>query len=204
MSDKPDQMRERILEAAKRLLRRHGHDKLTVVDIARSLQMSHANVYRYFQTKAEILDAITNDWLAKIEAFVEAIAARPESAAQRLEDVVLELHLKRKQKLLEDAEVFETYRRVAELRPDVVAKRRETILNVFWRLIEEGVQAGEFSVSDSTAAANALKDATSLFLNPMLIPSIITGDSAARARAVVRYMLAGFARCHQPPGRQSS
>jgi AcrR family transcriptional regulator len=186
------QTRDAILEAAKTVLRRYGHDKMTVVDIARSLGMSHANVYRFFATKSDILDAIIDQWLSKLEAFVEAIARRQATASARLEAVVLELHRKRKQKLRDDAEVFETYRRVVEIRPDAAARRREKIVNIFQRLIEEGIQDGEFLPVDSRKAAIALKDATSLFLHPFLIPTTLNQESEARARQVVRLMLAGF------------
>ena len=45
---------------------------MTGADIARAMGMSHANVYRFFKTKAEILDAIVDDWLSKVETFVES------------------------------------------------------------------------------------------------------------------------------------
>jgi AcrR family transcriptional regulator len=190
--DKIDDTRKLILETAKALLRRHGEDKMTVVDIARALDMSHANVYRFFRTKSDILDAITNEWLAKVEAFVEAIADRQASAAGRLEAVVLELHRKRKQKLVEDAEVYETYRRIIELRPAVTALRREKILKVFKRLIKEGIQSGEFNPVDVQEAAEALKDATLGFLHPLIIPTMLSEQTEERASNVVRYVLAGI------------
>ena len=67
--------RRLILETATGLLRRYGPDKLTVVDIARELEMSHANVYRFYKTKSEILDAISDEWLTQLESFVEEIVA---------------------------------------------------------------------------------------------------------------------------------
>lgn len=184
--------RELILETAKTLLRRFGEDKMTVVDIARNLGMSHANVYRYFRSKNEIFDAIIDQWLSKIEAFVDEIAQRPDSAANRIEAVVLELHRKRRQKLQEDAAVFETYQRVIESRPDVVAKRRETIFNVFKKLIESGIERGEFSSVDSQEAATILRDATALFLHPLMIPTALNEDLEQRARNVVGCILSGF------------
>jgi AcrR family transcriptional regulator len=184
--------RSQILQSAEALLRRYGNDKLTVVDIARSLNMSHANVYRFFKTKSDILDAIIDEWLTKIEQFVEEIAQRPISAAARIEAVVLELHRKRKQKLQQDAEVFETYRHIVEIRPDAAARRREKILRVFQRLVEEGIESGEFSGVDSLKAATVLKDATSLFLHPLLIPTTLNEETDARAKDVVRFILAGF------------
>ncbi|MDB6112788.1 MAG: TetR family transcriptional regulator [Pedosphaera sp.] len=187
-----DDTRKLILETARTLLRRFGPDKMTVMDIARSLEMSHANVYRFFRNKSEILDALIDEWLTKIEAFVETIAQRPVSAAERIEAVVLELHRKRRQKLLEDAEFYETYRRVAELRPDFAAKRREKILNVFKRLVEDGIEAGEFSKVDAREIAVVLKDATALFLHPLMIPTALHADTETRAQKVVRCILAGF------------
>ena len=190
--------RSQILQSAEALLRRYGNDKLTVVDIARSLNMSHANVYRFFKTKSHILDAIIDEWLTKIEQFVEEIAHRPISAAARIEAIVLELHRKRKQKLQQDAEVFETYRHIVEIRPDAAARRREKILRVFQRLIEEGIESGEFAGVDSLKAATVLKDATCLFLHPLLIPTTLNQETDARAKDVVRFILAGFSTAKPP------
>ena len=55
---------------------------------------------------------LIDEWLAKLGGFVEDISARPISAAARIEAIVTELHRKRKQKLREDTEVFETYLRI--------------------------------------------------------------------------------------------
>jgi len=184
--------RELIIATTKTLLRKYGNDKLTVIDIARALDMSHANIYRFFRNKSDILDAIIDEWLNKLEAFVEDVAARHIPAAERIEAIVVELHRKRKQKLLEDAEVFETYRRIVEIRPDAAARRRQKIYLVFKRLVEEGTALGEFLPVDSHDAATALKDGTSLFLHPFLIPTTLNEETEARAQKVVRFILNGF------------
>jgi len=44
-------VRERILVTAERLFRDVGYQKTTVADIAKSLHMSPANVYRFFDSK---------------------------------------------------------------------------------------------------------------------------------------------------------
>ena len=45
---KPDDTRERIMEAAEALFRRLGFAKTAVADIAAELKMSPANIYRFF------------------------------------------------------------------------------------------------------------------------------------------------------------
>ena len=70
----------------------------------------------------------------------------------------------------------ETYKRVIELRPDFAEKRREKIFTVFRKLIEEGIEAGEFRAVDSNEAANVLKDASAIFLHPLMIPTVLKED----------------------------
>src|ERR1700690_4235604 len=87
-----DDTRNAILETAKAHLRRFGEDKMTIVEIARCLGMSHANIYRFFKNKAEILDAIIEEWLGRTEEIIEKIDRQPGSAAERLEMLVVELY----------------------------------------------------------------------------------------------------------------
>jgi AcrR family transcriptional regulator len=185
--------RVRILETALRLLRRHGKDKLTVVDIAKSLGMSHANVYRFFRNKTDILDTVVNEWLAKVESFVQSTARKPGTAAERIEAVVLNLHLKRRRKFVRDPEVYEAFRHLFELRPDAAQRHRQAIFDVFRQLLVEGIEAGEFRPVDVDEAAAVLKDATALFLHPILIPTLSQEPTGPRARAVVAYFLSSIA-----------
>ena len=50
-------------------------DKVAVVDVARALGMSHANVYRFFDSKVALRSAIVERWLARIMAPLDAIVA---------------------------------------------------------------------------------------------------------------------------------
>ena len=47
-------IRERILITTERLFREVGYQKTTVADIAKTLRMSPANVYRFFDSKRSI------------------------------------------------------------------------------------------------------------------------------------------------------
>ena len=59
---------DRILAAAETVLRRHGVEKTNVVDIARALGISHANIYRHFPSKKALLDAVAARWLERVTA----------------------------------------------------------------------------------------------------------------------------------------
>ncbi len=188
-----------ILETARDHLRRFGEGKMTIVDVAKELGMSHANVYRYFRSKAEILDAIVDEWLARVEALIDPIATRPSTASDRIEGVVLEIYRRRRQKLQADAEVFETFRRMISSRPDAVARRIKRIDDVFQKLIAEGVEAGEFRMLDPVEAAAVLDDATAIFLHPLMAAAFVSETTEQRVRNVLRFVLDGFRRGARNP-----
>jgi AcrR family transcriptional regulator len=198
-SDQVHDTRRLILETAREHLRRFGEGKMTVVDVARSLGMSHANVYRYFRSKTALLDAIVDEWLATVEAVLEPIVRQPISAGERIESVVLVIYRRRRQKFQADAEVYETFRRIIASRPDAVARRVRKISDVFRQLVAEGVASGEFSAIDPSVAADALDDATAVFLHPLMISALMSETTEARLKNVVAFVLAGFGH-----GRNSS
>ncbi len=181
-----------ILETAREHLRRFGEDKMTIVDVAKSLGMSHANVYRYFRNKAEILDAIIDEWLAKVEKLLEPIVGQRVGAAERIEKVVMEIYRRRREKLQADAEVYETFRRIIASRPDAVARRVRRISEVFRQLVAEGIATGEFGGVDPEEAAAALDDATAVFLHPLMTGAVMCETSEARLKNVLVFVMAGM------------
>jgi AcrR family transcriptional regulator len=59
LADRPETgTRSRIVATAERLFREIGYQKTTVADIAKSLKMSPANVYRFFDSKKAINEAV--------------------------------------------------------------------------------------------------------------------------------------------------
>src|SRR5215208_7195024 len=55
-------VRARIVETAEALFRDIGYQKTTVADIAKALRMSPANVYRFFDSKKSINEAVAERW----------------------------------------------------------------------------------------------------------------------------------------------
>jgi AcrR family transcriptional regulator len=173
--------RERILDAAEALLRRHGPAKTAVVDVAKALGMSHGNVYRHFASRAELLDAVAERWLRGVSGPLAGIAAGPEPAAARLEAWVLALAAAKRRKVLDDPELFATYHAVAEAARHVVEAHLAELRGQLARIVREGAAAGEFRVADPDAAAAAVLDATVRFHHPRHV--MAAGDRSAAPRA---------------------
>ena len=89
-SESPE-LRERIVDTAIDAFRTHSYNEVTVSDIAESCHMAKGSVYRYFESKEELLTAaiekLLNDTAKRFEETVESLGgaeglnANPEKAA---------------------------------------------------------------------------------------------------------------------------
>jgi AcrR family transcriptional regulator len=157
---------ERILVAAEEVLRRYGPAKANVVDVARALGVSHGSVYRHFESKAALRDAVTERWLSEISQPLEAVAAETGSASKRLRRWLDGLVQAKRRKALDEPELFATYIELTADAREVVKAHVERLVDQLARIIADGVARGEFDADDPRAAARAAFDATSTFHNP--------------------------------------
>jgi len=158
--------RERILEAAEDALRRYGPAKANVVDVARALGVSHGSVYRHFESKAALRDAVTDRWLARIGNPLEKIAAEDGPAADRLHRWLVKLSKAKRKKALDDPELFATYIALAGQAREVVDRHVDHLVGQIVRILADGNESGEFVVEDPDKTARAIFDATARFHNP--------------------------------------
>jgi AcrR family transcriptional regulator len=189
---KGPETRERILKAAEDLLRRHGPAKTTVVDVARALDMSHANVYRHFASKTELQDAVADRWLKAISGPMEKIAHGKGSASKRLEQWVQALAAAKQRKVLDDPELFATYHAVAVAARDVAEAHVAELRDQVAAIIRDGVAQGEFKVADAEAAAVAVLNATTRFHHPHHVRETAGRIDPAEIRTMLKLVLAGL------------
>lgn len=164
-----DETKERIVAAAEELLRRHGPAKTRIVDVARHLGMSHANVYRHFENKAGIEDVIAERWLAEMIDPLEKYTTARGLASNRLRGWVNELIELKKQHLKDDPELFATYHSLVEGSREVIREHVSHLREHLAAIIADGVSKGEFKVKNVNAAARAVHEAITRFQHPFFL-----------------------------------
>jgi AcrR family transcriptional regulator len=161
--------RARILETAERLLRRYGPAKMTVVDVARALGMSHSNVYKHFPSKEALRAAVAERWLHAISAPLERIVIAPSPAPVRLRRWFHALHQAKRRKVLDDPELFATYHALAEGAQTVVEEHLAILVSQVRRIVEDGIRDGRFLPRNPQQTARGLADATARFHHPHFV-----------------------------------
>ncbi|WKL57489.1 TetR family transcriptional regulator [Asticcacaulis sp. ZE23SCel15] len=156
----------KILDTARAQIRRHGQSKTNIVDIAKALGTSHTTIYRHFRSKTDVFDAIVVDAMKDEEALAKAFVASSAPASERLLGMVLALHRRKRERLEGDPEVYELYRRVLEVRPELVKNYTAAMTRLLAAIIEDGVKRREFVVDDVDLAAGIVRDAVTVYVHP--------------------------------------
>lgn len=186
-------LRDRILDATVKVLRRHGAEKTNVVDVAGVLGMSPGNVYRFFGSKKDLLEAVALRWMEELTAPIRAIAedhARP--ATDRLAAWFDTLRKSKRRTLIDEPELFQVYRDIMGDARKTADEHVKMLLAQLEAIIRDGKASGEFPAdTDPKSAARAFLHATSQFHHPALVVQQ-PYPTEAEARAVLRLLLAGL------------
>lgn len=59
----PEKIKESVVRSAKELFRKYGYHKTSVNEISKRAKIAKATLYKYFESKEQILDAILMDYL---------------------------------------------------------------------------------------------------------------------------------------------
>jgi AcrR family transcriptional regulator len=189
-----EQTISRILEAAEEQFRRMGYAKTAVADIARALEMSPANIYRFFPSKSAINEAICEKHFAEVHGLLRAIMAEDRPAAERLERYVIELHRFNKTRCVAEKRLHDMVAAGMEENWQAVERHIAAIHQMVAELIADGVARGEFAPGvDPADASKAVCTACTGVLHPALIAQFAHKDLEEDARRVVRYLLRALA-----------
>lgn len=176
----PESTTQRILTAAIDELRQFGPERTTVVSVAKKAGMTHANVYRHFETKIALFDAITLIWLKPVEGKLSEIADAPDPAHDKLERLITALVRAYRDRLEAEPLLFDLLvTAFAESRP-LARHHRARVRTLIDRVIEEGQTAGAFPVKSRDRALTFILDGLYRFLQP----DAVRGDAGIPRKAL--------------------
>jgi len=186
------EVRTQILATAESLFRSYGYAKTTVADIARECGMSPANVYRFFESKAAVNEAITEVLLAEVENRARSIAAEQRPVADRLRKMLLEIHGFALERYLKESSVHELCTKAMHEQWGVIAAHIERIRALTRSLIDEGMKNGEFAKRDLDVTARCVSNAMMPFCHPQTVAENFAKDQKKQCAQMGEFLVAAL------------
>ena len=189
----PSGTRDDIVRVAERLFRDVGYRKTTVAEVAAELGMSPANVYRFFESKRAINEAVAERVLGEIGDALDAVADRFDLAAPERLRLLLETLAR------QSAERFTANRRIHDMVEAAMAESwevcRRYILRVerlIARVVAAGAADASFDVADPEIAARCVQCAMLRYAHPAMMAQAADKPELA-ADAMIAFALAALA-----------
>ena len=175
-------MQQRIVETAERLFRQLGYQKTTVADIAEELEMSPANVYRYFSSKAAICEAVVRKIASEARARIREATEQPgKSAVERLRILVNDTHIEVADRCISDKKIHAMVHAAVEQNWGVVHDHQESLRKMMRDIISDGMAAGEFDVADAELASHCFQAAMISSCHPLILENRLNAGDDVKA-----------------------
>lgn len=191
--DEKQETRDRILHAAMDRIKHYGYGKTTMAEIAGDCGMSPGNIYRFFEAKIDLAEAMARHHYAEQHGRLAAIARRKDLAP----DARLRLLLFTRMR--ENFELIASNAKVLDI-AEVLHKERPLFANeqlaqervYLAALLEEGAEMGLFAPGDFPFIAEMIQSATVKFAFPALVSQLTLPKLERELEGVLDLLLRGL------------
>jgi AcrR family transcriptional regulator len=184
---------ETILSATEEVLRRHGPEKATVLDVARMLGVSHGSVYRHFPSKLALREAVIRRGLERVrDELVAAVQASDLAPPDRLRGLLATMFATKWAKAREDPELFATFRVLATEHSTVSAGHVTFLLAQIRAIVVDGIAGGDFEAGDPDAIARDIYNATTRYHDPRHAPEWRSPEVETESGGVLSLIVNGL------------
>ncbi|MEZ5996992.1 MAG: TetR/AcrR family transcriptional regulator [Hyphomonadaceae bacterium] len=191
--DEKNATRDRILHAAMTRIKHYGYGKTTMAEIAADCDMSPGNIYRFFEAKIDIAEAIAREHYAEEHAELSALARKKDwPADKRLREIFLKRMRDSYALFSENAKILEVAEVLTRERP-LFANEQMALERVFLAaVLEDGEKAGIFAPGDHAFAAEMIQAATMKFGLPQLFSKLTLVKLERELEGVLDLLLKGL------------
>jgi len=186
-------IRELILTVAERRFRQFGYSKTTMNEIADDAKMSAANIYRYFDSKHEIMAGCARNYSsARLKLLKNAIARHQKNPVKMLEQYVLTNLYYSHRVAVNDPRVLELIEQIKESRPDIVYERIDAEIALIKEILLTGKNTGVFRFEDIEETARGVYMCVVIYDLPVFIGLYPLETLEDMAKTSVRIILSGL------------
>lgn len=181
--------KEIILNATEEVIRRFGPDKANISDVAKSLKVSHAAIYGYYNGKTALWNAVTERWLTRLHAPTNDILKEDNPADIKLRHLLESFTESKRLSAINEPEMFGNYMKLAQSSMEIIEKGKEDGINFIEKIIVQGITEGIFFTQIPHQAAKSVYLATSVFIHPS---SFEDPDRKENMEAVINLLIRGL------------
>ena len=186
-------IKSEILIAAQERFRNFGYGKTTMAEIATDVNMSAANLYRYFDNKQDIAAECASQCMGDLNGLLENVVSMPNlDGVQRLHLYVQTCMRFHFDMMHEAPRLNELVENITTNHTQLIHKRNQQMEKQIASILQQAVNDGEFKVDNAERAAAAILRATVFFTVPLFMHLYTLAEFEKMAVDVVTLIIDGL------------
>ena len=185
-------MREQLLELCEDLVRERGAVSFTVADLAHAANMSPSNLYRFFESKEAVWEAMAERWFRELNDVMEEIVASDMPVREKMfQFFARRLEIKRARFEAEPA-LFQSYMELGNEHFEVIRGYIDLADHYMAQIIGEAMADGYFDgleIDDVVALMNLMVQP---FVHPDITAKLWDDATTTNLRLVINAILDGL------------
>ncbi len=164
-----DATKSRILEICEEMIRERGAISFTMKDIAQAADMSQSNVYRFFESKDDLAEAMAERWFEALNVIMEDVVASDLPARDKMYAFFARRMELKHQRLKDDPSLFAAYMELGNEHFEVVRGYIDLADHFMAVIIAEAMEEGYFKGLEIDETVSIMNSMVQPYCNPMLM-----------------------------------
>ncbi len=184
--------RLRIIAAADRMIQDRGAISFTMSDLATAVGMSPSNLYRFFENKDALAEAMAGEWFAELLVIMEDLVSADMPVEEKLYQFFAKRVVIKRARYEDDPELFESYMELGNEHFDVIKGYVDLADHYMASILAEAMEKGYFKGLELDAVVSLVNTMMQPFCNPQLMMQMMHLATEDRLRIVIKTIFKGL------------
>ncbi len=184
--------RARIIDAADHMIQEKGAISFTMTDLAAAVGMSPANLYRFFESKDALAEAMAGEWFSELQVIMEELVSADMPVEEKLYQFFASRLVVKRARFEDDPGLFESYMELGDEHFDVIKGYVDLADHYMASILAEAMENGYFKGLELDTVVSLVNTMMQPFCNPQLMMQMMHLATEERLRIVINTILNGL------------
>ncbi len=181
-----------ILGIVEQLIRKRGAVEVTLQEIAREADMSQSNIYRFYESKEALWEAIAENWFSDKVKIMEEVTASDLPVETKLYEFFARRFLLMRASFVKEPELFRSYCELGEQHYDVVEGYVDLGDHYLAMIVSEAMDNGYFKGLTIDAAVSFVNLMVYPYVNPDSLIQMHEKLPVEKLKIIISVIFAGL------------
>ena len=161
-------------------------------DLAAAVGMSPSNLYRFFESKDALAEAMAGEWFSELLVIMEGLVSAEMPVEEKLYQFFAKRVVIKRARYEEDPELFESYMELGDEHFEVIKGYVDLADHYMASILAEAMEKGYFKGLELDTVVSLVNTMVQPFCNPQLMMQMMHLATEERLRIVIDTILNGM------------